>query len=108
MLAQLVDQDIVHLDSTISDFFNAENPPAFSIYNPFFSSSSPYSYSPSFQSLAQHRSGLSREPFGSVYNPNATQIFDVLSVVPLQYPPFTTPHYSNLALGLLVSMETIK
>ena len=102
-----VDKGLVNLDDKVTKFFNAENPPAFTINNPY---SSDGADAVTLRSLAAQSSGLPREAYCGVYpvtaqclsDTMATQLnFEALSKIGLLFSPMTNAHYSNLGLALL-------
>lgn len=102
-----VEQKYVSLTDPVTKFFNSQNPPEFSIHNPY---SSEGSDAVTLHSLASQSSGLPREAFCGAYpitkqcenNTYAAQEnLSKLSQFGLLYSPFTNSHYSNLGLALL-------
>ena len=106
-LYHTVEAGMVSLTAPVTDFFNEENPPVFSIHNPY---SSEGSSAVTLHSLASQASGLPREAFCGAYpvtkdcanNTLAAQInLEHLSDFGLLFSPFSGSHYSNLGLSLL-------
>ena len=102
-----VQENLVSLTDPVTKFFNEENPPVFSIHNPY---SSEGSAAVTLHSLASQASGLPREAYCGAYpvtenctdNEIAAQLnLEHLSNFGLLYSPFTGSHYSNLGLALL-------
>lgn len=94
LLAMMAEEGTVSFDDPVSMFFPGFAPP------------DPYKTGRhvTIGMLASHTSGLGREPACSIYNTcglTEEEIIAYASSVPLLYPPGTTPHYSNLATGLL-------
>jgi len=98
MYFDLIEQGVIQLDDPISRFYNAQNPPDFSVFDIYNNSVANLS----FHMLATHTSGLPREsPCGFYGQCSEDQVFSILNQYQLFWPPYTHAHYSNLGTALL-------
>jgi CubicO group peptidase (beta-lactamase class C family) len=88
----------VRLDDPVTAFYNPSSPPAFAIQNPFAGGDL---RGVNLHTLSMHAAGLPREPPGGIAGLDENTIFQYLSAIALDNPPYVEQHYSNLGVALL-------
>ena len=99
LFASAIERGYTTWDTPLAAIYNEQNPPVFNTTNPWGKTAGPVTLG----SLAAQISGLPREAFSCrLTSPcDEEDVFFALQNGPLMFPPMSTPHYSNLGLGLL-------